>query len=102
LDTIGLRLTRSPFVEGESYDLREIQANAFASQLLTPSWLIVKHMQRQGWARESLTEPDTVYQLSLRLGTSYSATCHALTRQKVITQVTCNTLLKIQPKAIKQ
>jgi len=29
-------LARSPFVEAESYDLREIQANAFASQLLTP------------------------------------------------------------------
>ena len=95
-------LARSPFVEGESYDLREIQANAFASQLLTPSWLLVKHMQRQGWARDRLTDPDTVYQLSLRLGTSYSATCHALTRHAVITKVVCKSLLKIQPKAIKQ
>ena len=95
-------LARSPFVEAESYDLREIQANAFASQLLTPSWLLVKHMQRQGWARDRLTDPDTVYQLSLRLGTSYSATCHALTRHAVITKVVCKSLLKIQPKAIKQ
>ncbi len=95
-------LTRSPFVEGESYDLREIQANAFASQLLTPSWLLVKHMQRQGWARDRLTDPDTVYQLSLRLGTSYSATCHALARNNVITKVVSSSLLKIQPKAIKQ
>lgn len=95
-------LTRSPFVESESYDLREIQANAFASQLLTPSWLLVKHMQRQGWARDRLTDPDTVYQLSLRLGTSYSATCHALARNNVITKIVSSSLLKIQPKAIKQ
>ena len=95
-------LARSPFVDGESYDLREIQANAFASQLLTPSWLIVKHMKRQEWTRDQLTDPDTVYQLSLRLGTSYSATCHALARHNVITKVVCNSLLIIPPKAIKQ
>lgn len=95
-------LARSPFVDGASYDLREIQANAFASQLLTPSWLLVTHMQRQGWARDRLTDPDTVYQLSLRLGTSYSATCHALARNNVITKVASSSLLKIQPKAIKQ
>ena len=95
-------LARSPFVEGESYDLREIQANAFASQLLTPSWLLVKHMQRQRWARDRLTDPVCVYQLSLRLGTSYTATCHALSRHNVITSAVSSSLLKIQPKAIKQ
>ena len=49
-----------------------------------------------------MTDPDTVYQLSLRLGTSYSATCHALARNNVITKVVSNSLLNIQPKAIKQ
>ena len=34
-------------------------------------------MKRQGWTRDNLTDPVTVYQLSLRLGTSYSATCYA-------------------------
>jgi Zn-dependent peptidase ImmA (M78 family) len=95
-------LARSPFVDGASYDLREIQANAFASQLLAPSWLIVKHMQRQGWARDRMTDPSVVYQLSLRLGTSYSATCHALTRHRVITKSNCNMLIQVQPKAVKQ
>ena len=95
-------LARSPFVEGASYDLREIQANAFASQLLAPSWLIVKHMQRQGWMRDRMTDPAVVYQLSLRLGTSYSATCHALTRHRVISKTNCNMLIQVQPKAVKQ
>jgi Zn-dependent peptidase ImmA (M78 family)/predicted secreted protein len=95
-------LARSPFVKGASYDLREIQANAFASQLLAPSWLLVKHMRRQGWTRDNLTDPVTVYQLSLRLGTSYSATCYALTRHKVINQGVCGSLLETKPKTIKQ
>ena len=28
-----------------------IQANAFATELLTPQWLIIEHMNRQGWSR---------------------------------------------------
>ena len=95
-------LTRSPFGDGASYDLREIQANAFASQLLAPSWLIVSHMQRQGWVRDRMTDPVLVYQLSLRLGISYTATCHALGRHNVITKSVCTSLLQIAPKTIKQ
>jgi Zn-dependent peptidase ImmA (M78 family) len=48
-------LTRALFQTARGYDRREIQANAFASQLLTPSWLIVQHLNRQGWTRESLS-----------------------------------------------
>ena len=95
-------LARSPFIEKESYDLREIQANAFASQLLTPQWLLAEQMNRHGWSRDVLTRSDTVYQLSLRLGTSYTATCHALARHGVITKVMCKSLLGIPPKTIKQ
>jgi Zn-dependent peptidase ImmA (M78 family) len=95
-------LTRALFVTEESYDRREIQANAFASQLLTPSWLIVQHMKRQGWTRESLSDPVVVYQLSLRMGSSYSATCYALEESKGINRPTRDKLLKVRPKAIKQ
>jgi Zn-dependent peptidase ImmA (M78 family) len=94
-------LARSPFVDSESYDIREIQANAFASQLLTPSWLFAKQMVRQGWTRDNLTDPTIVYQLSLRLGTSYSATCHALVHHKAITKTVGNQLRQVEPKAIK-
>src|SRR5260370_21304922 len=71
-------LTRALFVTEASYDPREIQANAFSTELLTPRWLLVQHMKRQGWTRENLTDPVVVYQLALRMGSSYSATCYAL------------------------
>ena len=95
-------LTRALFVTQERYDPREIQANAFASQLLTPWWLIVRHMNQQGWTRDSLTDPTVVYQLSLRMGSSYSATCYALEGNNGIDPQTREALLKVKPKSIKQ
>src|SRR6266851_3780372 len=63
-------LFRSPIVEREErgYDLQEIQANVFASQLLVPRWLLVKHMKRQIWTQSDMSRSDIVYQLSLLLG----------------------------------
>lgn len=95
-------LTRALFVTESGFDIREIQANAFATELLTPQWLIVHHVKRQGWTRENLTDPIVVYQLALRMGSSYSATCYALADCKAIDRPTCEKLLKIKPKAIKQ
>lgn len=95
-------LARALFVTEERYDRQEIQANAFASQLLTPPWLIVQHMKRQGWNRDSLTDPVVVYQLALRMGSSYSATCYALEQSKGLDRPTREKLLKVKPKAIKQ
>lgn len=95
-------LTRALFVTESGFDIREIQANAFATELLTPQWLIVHHMKRQGWTRENVTDPVVVYQLALRMGSSYSATCYALVDCKGIDRSTCERLLKIKPKAIKQ
>ena len=95
-------LTRALFVTESSDDPREIQANAFASQLLTPPWLIVQHMKRQGWTRNSLTDPTVVYQLALRMGSSYSATCYALADSKGIDRATYEKLLTVKPRAIKQ
>lgn len=90
-------LTRALFVTEVSYDPREVQANAFASHLLTPPWLIVLHMKRQGWTRERLTDPIVVYQLALRMGSSYTATCYALAESKGIDKPTCEKLLKVKP-----
>ena len=95
---------RSPFgakVAG-GYDMQEIQANAFASQLLIPSWLLAKQVRRQGWTHENLIEADTVYQLSLRLGTSYSATCHALLSTSVIKPAAYDNLIDVKPRDIKK
>lgn len=51
-------LARSPYVDREDgrYDVQEIQANVFASHLLIPRWLLVKHMQRQGWSAADLRQ----------------------------------------------
>lgn len=97
-------LMRSPFSArmAGAFDLQEIQANAFASQLLLPSWLLAKHVRRQGWAPKNLVQPDTVYQLSLRLGASYAATCHALFFCKVINKSAYDGLVGVTPKEIKR
>lgn len=97
-------LFRFPVADHEfgDYNLQEIQANVFASQLLIPRWLLVKHMKRQGWEAADMLKADVVYQLSLRLGVSYSATCHALLRNKVIDNSMCEKLGAVQPKTIKK
>ncbi len=95
-------LERPIFVSDSANDPREDQANTFATELLTPQWLIVHHMKRQGWTRESLNDPVTVYQLSLRMGSSYSATCYALAECSGITTATRDKLLLVKPKTIKQ
>jgi Zn-dependent peptidase ImmA (M78 family) len=97
-------LGRSPFVDREDgeYDAQEIQANVFASHLLIPRWLLVKHMQRQQWSATDLARSDVVYQLSLRLGASYAATCHALQQNKVLSPAICHQLLAVERREIKK
>jgi len=97
-------LARSPIVDREEdrYDAQEIQANVFASELLIPRWLLVTHMKRQKWAAADLVNPEVVYQLSLRLGSSYAATCHALLRHQVVAPHERDRLLAVERRAIKE
>jgi Zn-dependent peptidase ImmA (M78 family) len=83
-------------------DSREVEANVFASELLTPPWLIFHHMKRQGWTREHFADPAVVYQLSLRLGSSYAATCFALGETKAINNSIRDKLLKVPRRTIKE
>lgn len=101
LDDEGI-LSRTPFANRPKYDLQEIQADAFASELLVPRWLLAKHVLRQGFQAPYLARPDVVYQLSLRMGISYLAMCYALQRHKAITSVTCKALTRVQPREIKK
>ena len=103
LDAEGV-LFRYPVADRvvSDYSLEEIQANVFASQLLIPRWLLTKHMKRQGWKAADMTREDVVYQLSLRLGVSYAATCHALQRNDVFERGECERLVAIQPRTIKK
>lgn len=95
-------LERPIFAADAGGDPREDQANAFAAELLTPQWLIVHHMRRQGWRRDSFNDPVAAYQLALRMGSSYSATCYALAECSAIDRAARDRLLAVKPKAIKQ
>jgi Zn-dependent peptidase ImmA (M78 family) len=103
LDPEGI-VSRYPVAErvGSDYSLEEIQANVFASQLLIPRWLVAKQMKRQDWRPADMARDEVVYQLSLRLGVSYAATCHALQRNEVIDSGQCEQLVRVPPKTIKK
>ncbi len=89
-------------IEGKADDPVEIQANGFAAEFMAPRWLLVHHAKRQGWTSESMRTPAGAYQLSLRLGLSYEATCRSLTNHKIITGAESQQLLGVQRKEIKQ
>lgn len=88
--------------EREGHDLQELEADAFASSFLLPDWLIVAHARRHKWGKSDLSVPDTVYQLSLRLGASYAATCWALAEGNIIARSTAQRLVQTPPKQSKQ
>ena len=69
---------------------------------MLPKWLIAAHLRRQGWGRQQVQQPDIVYQLSLRLGASYSATCWALLSQSFLDRANVERLVKVEPKVSKQ
>ncbi|NGY05613.1 ImmA/IrrE family metallo-endopeptidase [Solimonas terrae] len=83
-------------------DIKEYQANVFASHLLMPKWLL--HDRAKDLLKAGLRIPDplAVYQLALRLGTSYQATVNTLFWRNLITRTHRANLFAIQPKEIKQ
>lgn len=80
----------------------EQEADQFAYSLLAPQWLIVRIMQRKGWHLTSLTDPAVVYQLSLRLGTSYTSTVWTLMRLKLLSPPAAKNLAGVPPKKLKR
>jgi Zn-dependent peptidase ImmA (M78 family)/predicted secreted protein len=87
--------------ESSGHESQELEADAFASAFLLPDWLLVAHARRHHWGKHELTNPDIVYQLSLRLGASYAATCWALADQ-IIDRSTAERLAATAPKKSKQ
>jgi len=86
---------------GGPSDDREIAANSFASAFLLPKWLLQLQARRQGWDRTSMSDPHIVYQLALRVGASYEATCVALEMHHIIDAATAQSLTDTSPKIIK-
>jgi Zn-dependent peptidase ImmA (M78 family) len=88
--------------ERTGHDAQEVAADAFASAFLLPDWLIVAHAKRHGWSKRKLAEPDIAYQMSLRLGVSYAATCFALSQANLVTPMQAQDLKQSTPKASKK
>jgi hypothetical protein len=88
--------------EREGYNYQELEADSFAAEFLLPKWLIVAHAKRHQWGKSDLRKPDVVYQLSLRLGASYAATCWALSSNDLVDRATAQTLVETPPKDCKQ
>ncbi len=95
-------LRRSPFQNRGLLDLQELEANTFAAAFLMPRWLVMQQCRQHGWTAVDLQDPDKVYQLALRLGTSYAATCHTLQRYNVIDPTVAKELLMAEVRTRKQ
>lgn len=100
----SLMLQRSPFDQANRYEREEREADAFAVEFMLPPWLFATHFERQAWGPQMMVDPTVVYQLSLRIGASYEATCRSLMRPGVevigLSEVTG--LLRTRPQDIKK
>lgn len=94
-------LRRMPLGEQPSHDFQEVEADAFAIAFMMPRWLVGWHCKRQGWQAAQLEQPNVVYQLSLRLGASYEATCWTLLRYDLISDAVARNLTQQQPRGLK-
>lgn len=97
-ETILRRTTTAAIPVG---GFQEVEANAFAVMFMMPQWLIGWHAERQGWTIGDFRHPNVVYQLSLRIGASYEATCWTLLHHRLIHQPLVRELLQTQPRALK-
>jgi len=82
--------------------LPEVAADAFAAEFILPRWLYRHHIQAQGWTVSGhLSSPDIVYQLSLRMGASYEATCWGLLSHQILPRNEIDLLRKAQVARLK-
>lgn len=86
----------------KSAALVERTANQFAYALLAPSWLVAHTMRCQHWGRDSLRNPSVVYQLSLRLGMSYTAMVWSLNRLGYLNISDALSISDVQPITLKR
>lgn len=87
---------------GGKAEAMEQEAETFGYHLLVPKSLLSIICKRKGWNRKSLTNPHVLYQMSLRLGISYTAAAWSLVRHNVLTYDVVQGLLKVSPASIKE
>jgi len=94
-------LRRMPTSPEPGPGFQETEADAFAVAFMMPKWLLLAHCARQGWHVDDLCRPDVVYQLSLRIGASYEATCRTLVRYGLIQVAVMRQLLVTRRRRLK-
>jgi hypothetical protein len=94
-------LRRMPMSPEPGNNFEETEADAFAIAFMMPKWLVLAHSARQGWQIDHFRRPNVVYQLSLRIGASYEATCRTLVRYNLISPSVMTDLLRTQPRSLK-
>jgi Zn-dependent peptidase ImmA (M78 family) len=94
-------LRRMPMNAQPGGNFQEVEADAFAVAFMMPKWLVSWHATRQGWTAQSFERSDIVYQLALRMGASYEATCWTLFRHQLIRESVANALTNTQPRELK-
>lgn len=94
-------LTRSESSNWD-YDPLEAAANSFATSFILPQWLLISQAERHHWTRKDLATPHVIYQLSLRAGASYQATCLALLRHRLIQPATFEAVRDVEVKSLKR
>lgn len=85
-----------------SASLVERQADLFAYSLLMPRRLLNNLMKIKGWGATSFHDPVILYQLSLRLGMSYTGAVWSLHRQNLLTYPQAKALAAVQPVDLKR
>ena len=95
-------LRRSPYQTRGLPNLQEVEANTFAAAYLMPRWLVMKYCRQHKWTIDDLHKADVVYQLALRMGTSFSATCYTLQRYNLLTPAVTRDLLTTKVRDRKQ
>lgn len=81
---------------------QEKEADSFASAFLMPKWLIGKHLIKIGENASFLKNDVNIYQMSLRLGVSYSSFCWGLLVHEILTRQEAEWFAGIEPKDIKK
>lgn len=90
------------YEENGSDPEQEKEADSFASAFLMPKWLILKHLIKIGENASFLKNDVNLYQMSLRLGVSYSSFCWGLLVHEIFTRQEAERFAKLKVKDIKK